>query len=67
MSNIYRSADELIGKTPLVLYDPQRDNPILYEAGDYIRFVRISAEQFEEQRKKEQEAYAGRRAGKGRV
>lgn len=58
---------QLIGKTPLVLYDPQRDNPILYEAGDYIRFVRISAEQFEEQRKKEQEAYAGRRAGKGRV
>lgn len=37
---------QLIGRTPLKLYDPQRDKPVLYKAGDYIRFVQISKEQF---------------------
>lgn len=37
----------LIGKTPLKPYDPNRENPIIYEAGDYIRFVPINEEEFE--------------------
>lgn len=38
----------LIGKTPSVLYDPGRDEPIVYQAGDYIRFYPISAAEFAE-------------------
>lgn len=36
----------LIGKTPLKLYDPNRSEPILYRAGDHIRFEPVSPEQF---------------------
>ena len=36
----------LIGCTPLVLFDPVRDPPSLLQAGDEVRFVPISAEQF---------------------
>lgn len=32
----------LIGCTPVRPYDPRKRKPILYEAGDYIRFVPIS-------------------------
>lgn len=38
----------LIGKTPAVLYDPNREQPIVYQAGDYIRFVPISAAEYAE-------------------
>ncbi|MDI3481938.1 MAG: inhibitor of KinA [Tepidanaerobacteraceae bacterium] len=38
----------LIGKTPVKLYDPSRGNPILLEAGNYIKFVRITADEFHE-------------------
>ena len=27
-------------------YDPERENPILFEAGDYIRFVPVSEEEY---------------------
>ena len=37
----------LIGRTPVKIYDPEREEPIFYRAGDYIRFVRISCEEFE--------------------
>ena len=37
----------LIGRTPVKIYDPERRDPILYRAGDYIRFCPISAEEFE--------------------
>ena len=37
----------LIGRTPLKLYDPGREQPFLYQAGDYIRFVPITAEEYE--------------------
>lgn len=37
----------LIGRTPVKIYDSKRDEPILYRAGDYIRFFPISAEEFE--------------------
>lgn len=38
---------QLIGATPLRLYDPKREKPILYEAGDYLRFVPIDEGEFE--------------------
>lgn len=38
----------LIGTTPVKPYDPARENPILYAAGDYIRFVSISQQEFTE-------------------
>ncbi len=37
----------LIGRTPVKVYDPEREAPIVYRAGDYIRFCPISAEEFE--------------------
>lgn len=36
----------LIGKTPVRLYDPQREKPILFQAGDYVRFKPISRKEF---------------------
>ena len=35
-----------MGKTPVKTYDPDREVPILVEAGDYIRFVPIDEEEF---------------------
>lgn len=32
---------QLIGRTPLCLFDPQRDPAVLITAGDYVRFVQI--------------------------
>lgn len=37
---------QLIGMTPVKTYDAERTIPILYEAGDYIRFVPIDEEEF---------------------
>lgn len=39
---------QIIGRTPLKLYDHERETPILYEAGEYIRFVPVTEEQFRE-------------------
>lgn len=36
----------IIGLTPVKPYDPDREPAILYEAGDYIRFVPITEEEF---------------------
>ncbi|MCG7854901.1 MAG: carboxyltransferase domain-containing protein, partial [Methanoregulaceae archaeon] len=36
----------LIGRTPLRLFDPLREDPFLVEAGMEIRFVPISEESF---------------------
>jgi KipI family sensor histidine kinase inhibitor len=38
---------QLIGQTPVLPYNPQRDPPILYAAGDFIRFVPVDANEFE--------------------
>ena len=38
---------QLLGRTPLKTYDPTREQPILFDAGDYIRFVPISAQAYE--------------------
>ena len=36
----------LMGKTPVKTYDPNRETPILVEAGDYIRFVPIDEAEY---------------------
>ncbi|ASS89495.1 5-oxoprolinase subunit PxpB [Aeribacillus pallidus] len=38
---------QIIGRTPVKLYDPQKQDPILLKAGDYIRFVSITEREYE--------------------
>ncbi len=40
----------LIGRTPFKVYDPERETPILYKAGDYIRFYPITEAEFDAMR-----------------
>jgi len=37
---------QIIGRTPLRPYDPDRDDPILYSAGEYIRFVPVNMDEY---------------------
>ena len=37
---------QLMGMTPVKTYDPEREVPILMEAGDYIRFVPVDEEEY---------------------
>lgn len=37
---------QIIGRTPLKLYNPLNPSPILLEAGNYIQFIPITEEQF---------------------
>lgn len=37
---------QLMGMTPVKTYDPERETPILVEAGDYIRFVPVTEEEY---------------------
>ena len=37
---------QLIGRTPVVLFDPERRPPVLLEAGDFIRFVPVSESEY---------------------
>ena len=37
---------QIIGRTPVRPYDPDRNPPILYAAGDYMRFVPISKSEY---------------------
>ena len=36
----------LIGRTPLKLFDPEREPPALFQAGDYLTFISITPEKF---------------------
>ena len=36
----------LIGRTPLKLFDPSKENPFLYRAGDMIKYVPISEKEY---------------------
>lgn len=36
----------LIGRTPLKIYDPNREKSILFSAGDYVKFVPISSDEY---------------------
>lgn len=38
----------IIGRTPLVLYDPHREPPVLLKAGNYLRFIPITPAEYEE-------------------
>ena len=37
---------QLIGRTPVKPYDPTRAEPILYRAGDYIRFFAVDEQEY---------------------
>ncbi|MBU3153808.1 5-oxoprolinase subunit PxpB [Clostridium estertheticum] len=37
---------QLIGRTPVKLYDPFREDPVLLNAGDYIKFVQIDENEY---------------------
>lgn len=39
---------QLIGRTPLQLYDAKSEHPLLLKAGDYIRFTSISKTEYKE-------------------
>ena len=39
---------QLIGRTPLRLFDPDRDPVVLIKAGDYVRFTQIDEQEYEE-------------------
>ena len=39
---------QLLGMTPVKTYDPEREDPILFEAGNYIRFVPVSEEEYKQ-------------------
>ena len=41
----------IIGRTPVELYTPQQDPPTLLSTGDYVRFMPVSPEQFQEIKK----------------
>ena len=43
---------QIIGRTPIKLYDPKKEFPFLLKSGDYIKFYPINQEQFKEIRKK---------------
>lgn len=45
---------QLIGKTPVKVYDKSKENPILYSAGDYIRFVPVSLAEYDQIEKRVQ-------------
>lgn len=38
---------QIIGRTPVVLFDVDRENPALLEIGDQVRFEAISSDEFE--------------------
>lgn len=37
---------QLIGRTPVRLYDAEREEPVLIRAGDYVKFVPVSGEEY---------------------
>ena len=39
---------QIIGRTPLTLFAPKKKKPFLYKAGDKIKFIPISEDQFEQ-------------------
>ena len=39
---------QLIGRTPVKLYEPLRKKPVLLNAGDYIKFVQIGEKEYKD-------------------
>jgi inhibitor of KinA len=48
---------QLIGRTPLTLFNPEKDSPSLLQAGDRIRFVSISETEYEAQKEVDEDEY----------
>ena len=46
---------QLIGRTPLKLYDAEREKPVLLEAGQYIKFRSVTQEEYEKIEKQVEE------------
>ena len=46
---------QIIGRTPLRLYDPRREAPALLSAGDRVKFVPIDADRYRDLEKRERE------------
>jgi len=46
---------QLIGRTPLKLYDADREKPVLLEAGQYIKFCSVTKEEYEKIEKQVEE------------
>lgn len=42
---------QLLGMTPVKTYDPEREVPILFEAGDFIRFIPVTEDEYMEIKK----------------
>lgn len=42
---------QLIGSTPIKLFDPHRENPILLKSGNYIKFKSINEEEYQKIKK----------------
>ncbi|MGN0521272.1 MAG: 5-oxoprolinase subunit PxpB, partial [Eubacterium sp.] len=42
---------QLIGRTPVKVYDSEKEKPVFYNAGDYIRFIPIDENEFDEIKK----------------
>lgn len=47
---------QLIGRTPLTLFHPDRTPPSLLQAGDLVRFVPISEDEFQQRKEQEDES-----------
>ena len=43
---------QLIGRTPVKAFDPQAANPFLFDAGNYLQFVGVSAAEYEDIRRR---------------
>ncbi|HBD63586.1 MAG TPA: allophanate hydrolase [Clostridiales bacterium] len=39
---------QLIGRTPVKLYDPESEPPVLLNAGDYVRYVSVNQQEYDE-------------------
>ncbi len=46
---------QLIGRTPVKLYDPESEPPVLLNAGDYVRYVSVNQQEYDEIQRKVQE------------
>jgi len=46
---------QLIGRTPVRLFDPHRDPPVVVEAGDYIRFTAVDRDTYDNIERRVQE------------
>jgi len=57
---------QIIGRTPLRLFDPSKEEPVLLQAGDYLRFAAVTEEEYQEIAEKiEHNQYVVKKTPKG--